>query len=100
LRGTSADIGALRTRVYSSVMGKLPPGFRQEAPELYALVGELAMWIAVHHISGDQGSADVLAPLCSAVLDCFADGAKSMRLEQPPALTARHLCASSRSRTC
>lgn len=72
-------------------MAKMPPTLLQRGPSLHALATEIAMWLVVHH-RGER-SADVLTPLCSAVLDCFAGDTKAMRLEQPPALLDSHMCA-------
>lgn len=83
--------GWLQVRVFRSVMAKMPPTLLQRGPSLHALASEIAMWLVVHHLS--DRSADVLTPLCSAVLDCFAGDAKAMRLEQPAALLDDHMCA-------
>ena len=80
-----------QTRVFRSVMAKLPLTLNRRGPMLHALMVELAMWIVVH--ARAERSADVLAPLCSALLDCFALGPKSTRLEQPASLDAQHQCA-------
>lgn len=79
-----------QTRVFRSVMAKLPLTLSRRGPMLHALMVELAMWLVVH--SRAERSADAMAPLCSAVLDCFAEEAKSMRLEQPASLAAQHQC--------
>lgn len=80
-----------QTRVFRSVMAKLPLTLARRGPMLHALMMELAMWLVVH--SRGERSADALAPLCSAILDCFAVETKSMRLEQPASLAAQHQCA-------
>jgi hypothetical protein len=88
------DMGCMtadQSRVFRSVMAKLPLTLSRRGPALHALMSELAMWLVVHRAS--PHSADVLAPLCSAILDCFADSSKATRLEQAAALAATHLCA-------
>ena len=72
-------------------MAKLPLTLNRRGPMLHALMVELAMWLVVH--SRAERSADALAPLCSALLDCFASEPNSTRLEQPAGLAAQHQCA-------
>lgn len=84
---------AVQVRVFRSVMAKMPPTLLQRGPTLHALASEIAMWLVVHHRS--DRSADVLTPLCSAILDCSAGEATAMRLEQPAALMDNHMCAPS-----
>ena len=75
---------------------RLPPPHCQGDSALGAVMAELAMWTGIveQHGLARAVRADVIAPLCSAVVDCFAFGTGKFVLEQPAAnLSAANRCA-------
>jgi hypothetical protein len=86
-----------------SLLARLPQPHRDAQTPLGQLMGELAMWVGIgvdlRRSTGKGGWAvrgEVVAPLCSAVIDCFAYERQQFILEQPVANRApEHECAPS-----
>jgi hypothetical protein len=80
-----------------ALLERLPAPHAHAKTPLGRLMGELAMWTGVgwERRGGWAVRGDVVAPLCSAVFDCFAFERRNFILEQPGTnLTDSHLCAS------